>query len=80
MSKENIENTVLSLNGLHCAACVNRVEKGLKKIPGVINANVNLATQKAHIEFDKTKSTIDEMKNRIIDDGYEVLDIEEKKN
>ncbi|KES14945.1 Cation transport ATPase, partial [Gilliamella apicola SCGC AB-598-I20] len=35
---------------MSCASCVSRVEKALKKIDGVINVSVNLATEKATVE------------------------------
>ena len=76
---EKIEQLTLLLNGLHCAACVNRVEKSLKKVDGVISASVNLANQKAFVEFDKTKVTVDDLEKAVIDAGYEVIGSEDKK-
>jgi P-type Cu+ transporter len=43
------EATDLSISDMTCASCVMRVEKALKKIPGVLDATVNLATEKAHV-------------------------------
>ena len=43
------ETVSLSISGMTCASCVTRVEKALKKIPGVTDASVNLATEKAQI-------------------------------
>ena len=37
------------IDGMHCAACVSRVETALKKLPGVIDAVVNLATNEARV-------------------------------
>jgi len=39
------------ITGMHCASCVGRVERVLKKVPGVITASVNLATEKAQVEI-----------------------------
>jgi len=39
----------LAIAGMSCASCVGRVEKALKQVPGVTNASVNLATEKAHV-------------------------------
>jgi len=39
----------LPIEGMTCASCVARVEKALKKVPGVISAEVNLATEKAQV-------------------------------
>ena len=40
---------VLSLSGMTCTSCANRIEKALYKVPGVIEVTVNLATEKAHV-------------------------------
>ncbi|NLV22969.1 MAG: heavy-metal-associated domain-containing protein, partial [Syntrophomonadaceae bacterium] len=42
----------LKISGMSCAACASRIEKGLTKIEGVKQANVNLALEKATVEFD----------------------------
>src|SRR5690606_31641101 len=39
----------LPIEGMTCASCVGRVEKALKSVPGVVDAVVNLATEKASI-------------------------------
>ena len=41
----------LEVEGMTCASCVARVEKALKKMPGVVGAEVNLATEKAEVRF-----------------------------
>jgi Cu+-exporting ATPase len=44
------ENTVeLAVEGMTCASCVGRVEKALREIPGVLDASVNLATERATV-------------------------------
>jgi Cu+-exporting ATPase len=44
------ETVSLSISGMTCASCVGRVEKALKKVPGVADATVNLATEKAQVK------------------------------
>jgi|SRR5690554_3040592 len=44
------EQFELAVEGMHCASCVGKVEKGLKALPGVLKANVNLATEKVYVE------------------------------
>jgi len=39
----------LAVEGMTCASCVGRVEKALKRVPGVTEAAVNLATERAHV-------------------------------
>ncbi|WP_425483179.1 cation transporter [Chelativorans alearense] len=45
------ESVDLSIEGMSCAACVNRIETSLKAVPGVTDAMVNLATGKASVEI-----------------------------
>jgi Cu+-exporting ATPase len=46
------EQTVeLQVEGMTCASCVGRVEKALKKVPGVVGAEVNLATERAQVRL-----------------------------
>ncbi|RPJ74047.1 MAG: hypothetical protein EHM20_11275, partial [Alphaproteobacteria bacterium] len=46
-----IKNIVISITGMTCASCVNRIETALMKIPGMINASINLATERASVAF-----------------------------
>jgi copper ion binding protein len=45
------ETAELVVEGMSCASCVGRVEKVLKALPGVLDASVNLATEKARIHY-----------------------------
>ncbi|MBT4604310.1 copper-translocating P-type ATPase [archaeon] len=54
MAKDKSTNNItLKINGMHCASCVKVSSRALKKVPGVIEATVNYATEKANITFDK---------------------------
>ena len=44
----------LAIEGMTCASCVARVEKALKKVDGITEAHVNLATETAHVQSDKS--------------------------
>ena len=44
---------ILKIKGMHCASCATLIERKLKKVPGIINANVNYATEKASVEFEE---------------------------
>lgn len=46
---EGAETTELKIEGMTCASCVRRVERALAKVPGVTEANVNYATEKASV-------------------------------
>ena len=61
----------LSIEGMTCASCVGRVERALKAVPGVAEANVNLATERADIRL--SESVDHAMLVRAIEDlGYNV--------
>ena len=61
----------LPIEGMTCASCVGRVERALKAVPGVANAIVNLATEKASIT---TNTPVDPamLVKAVKDVGYEV--------
>ena len=67
-----IRQVDLTVGGMTCAACSSRVERGLKKIEGVGEANVNLATGKAHVNYDPEKTTVPAFIDAICNMGYEV--------
>ncbi|MBE9581825.1 MAG: cation-translocating P-type ATPase, partial [Proteobacteria bacterium] len=48
------EKATLNIQGMTCAACVLRVEQGLKDLDGVKKASVNFATEKATVEYDSS--------------------------
>jgi len=41
----------LALEGMTCASCARRIERGLSKVPGVAEASVNLATERASVAY-----------------------------
>lgn len=49
----------LSIGGMHCASCANLLNRALKKVPGVTDANVNYSTEQAVIETDGSVDTKD---------------------
>lgn len=65
------QNISLDIKGMTCASCVNRIEKVLKKDEGIISASVNLATEKAKVEFDSSKLDISKVVALISKAGYE---------
>jgi len=52
LAAETTQTTELAVSGMTCASCVMRVEKKLKKVPGVADAAVNLATERATVTYD----------------------------
>jgi len=72
---EDITITTLSLpvEGMTCASCVLRVEKALRRVDGVAEANVNLATEKVSLAFDTTKTNLRALSAAVEDAGYKLL-------
>ncbi len=58
------------IEGMSCAACAQRIEKTLGKIPGVKQANVNLATEKATVEYDEPTVTAPQLEEAVTRLGY----------
>jgi Cu+-exporting ATPase len=61
----------IGIGGMTCASCVARVEKALKKMPGVVSASVNLATESARIEVASGEVTDARLRRVVRDSGYE---------
>ena len=75
---EEEEKLVISVGGMTCAACVNRVEKTLKGLTGVSEATVNFATEKATVLYHPGSVGKSELRKAIEDLGYEVRGFEEE--
>jgi Cu+-exporting ATPase len=69
--KTNEKKVTLSIRGMTCASCVGRVEKVLKKVPGVKEASVNLSTEKATVTFNSIETQADALIKAVIHSGYE---------
>ena len=63
------EHVDLALEGLHCASCVGRAERALSAVPGVDSATVNLATERAAIDFDPTVAGVPQLVRAIAEAG-----------
>jgi len=68
---------VFHVGGLHCAACVHRLEEGLANQPGVREATVNLVTERATVVYDPTITNSDRLAKAVAEIGYEVRMVEE---
>ncbi|HCI75397.1 MULTISPECIES: heavy metal translocating P-type ATPase [unclassified Psychrobacter] len=71
-SRSYLYNETLPIEGMTCASCVGRVEKALKKVEGVENAEVNLATEKAMISSSQPLDLIAATKS-VERAGYKIL-------
>ncbi len=64
------EKVSLSIRGLHCASCVATVEKALKNIPGVKEASVNFASEKARVVYDPAEADTARLVGAVEGAGY----------
>ena len=72
MSEKVLENQ-FQITGMTCAACATRIEKGLKRMDGVQDANVNLALEKAMVKFDSAVMNPSDIQKKVRDLGYDVI-------
>ncbi|CUB20590.1 Copper-exporting P-type ATPase A [Bacillus subtilis] len=63
----------MQVSGMTCAACASRIEKGLKRMPGVTDANVNLATETSNVIFDPAETGAAAIQEKIEKLGYHVI-------
>ncbi|MGE6850853.1 heavy metal translocating P-type ATPase [Bacillus tropicus] len=63
----------LQISGMTCAACANRIEKGLKKVEGVHDANVNFALEKTKIMYNPQKTNPQQFKEKVESLGYGIV-------
>ena len=65
--------TELSVAGMTCASCVARVERALKKVDGVVDATVNLATERANVTFQPQVVDVERLSAAVEGAGYDVI-------
>ncbi|MGO1371616.1 MAG: heavy metal translocating P-type ATPase, partial [Senegalia sp. (in: firmicutes)] len=67
-----MKSETIKINGMTCSSCANTVEKNVNKIEGIKNANVNFATEKLNVDFDESKTTLEDIKKAVDNAGYSV--------
>src|SRR5690625_2057481 len=65
------EQKTFALTGMTCASCVQTIEKATSKLDGVIESNVNLATNKMHIQYDASTVSNSDIIEAVSNAGYE---------
>ncbi len=72
MADTNLQQIELPITGMTCASCVRNVERALKKTEGIGEATVNLATERASVQFNPGEVDVNRMIQRVQDAGYGV--------
>ena len=68
-----MENKSFAIEGMTCASCAQTVEKAAKKVRGVTQASVNLATEKLSIEYDEPTFSVENLQKAVDNSGYEMV-------
>ena len=68
------QEVILEILGMHCPACVQRIENGLSKLDGIIEAKVSLASKEAIVRFNSDKTNIEKIKAAIKRTGYKAVE------
>lgn len=71
------KKTIMRIGGMTCASCAQTIENALKKTEGIVEANVNLASEKAVVVYDVEEIDYEGIKEVIEETGYKVLGREE---
>ena len=67
-----MKTSVLTIDGMGCAGCVNTVESSLKALAGVQTVKVELDAGKAAVEYDPEQTGDDQFKKAVAEAGYAV--------
>ena len=66
-----MKEACLRIKGMHCTGCSTRLEKVLNNQDGVENAKVSFEEAKAEIKFDEKQIGLEEIREAIVDTGFE---------
>src|SRR5438128_1165771 len=69
-----MERITAPVRGMHCAACVGKVERALTSVPGVESASVSLATEQAAVVFDPARTDLARLRAAVAAAGYELAE------
>jgi Cu+-exporting ATPase len=69
---DSIKKT-FSVKGMHCASCVATIERSLKKVDGVSDATVNIATEQATVTYNPAKVTAEKLTSAVSNVGYQAF-------
>src|SRR5258706_4032626 len=68
---------ILPIIGMTCATCVAAIERNVRKLPGMQEANVNLANERLNVVYDPTQLSHDDIVARVRKAGYDVPTVTE---
>src|SRR2546430_1549572 len=68
-------SSAFQVKGMHCAGCVATIERALRSVPGVVEAQVNLATEQATVAYVPTSVAASALRQAVTRAGYEPLEL-----
>ena len=75
-TKKKMKKLKITIEGMHCASCASNIERSLKKVSGVKEANVNLMMRKGFVETEDSVSNED-LKKAVSRAGYKAVSVED---
>ena len=69
----DVRETTFGVTGMTCASCVGRVERALRKVPGVVGASVNLANEKAKVGYISGEVGARDLEKAVEEAGYGIV-------
>ena len=71
--ESNIEKYTIIVEGMSCGHCKNAVEQAVGSLPGVLSAEVDLVIKTLIVEVDNSKTTLDQIKAAVDEEGFTVI-------
>ena len=77
-NQSNIQKIIVKIEGMTCESCENHVTHSVNELTGILNVNTSYADGNTIVEFDKTQTTIEDIKEAVNATGYIATEIMEK--
>jgi len=78
VNKENIQNIKLEIKGMTCASCEEHINHSVNQLNGIIKVKSSYENGNTEIEFDNSKTTVEEIEKAVNSTGYSVINTKEK--
>lgn len=69
-----MQTATIKIKGMTCMGCVNSIKNVLRNVPGITQLEVTLDPAQAIIQFDPENTSLNQLKETIIDAGFDVVD------
>lgn len=72
-----METCQLQLRGMSCAACAQTITRSIQAVPGVVDCNVNFATEQATVQYQRDRATVEAIQQAVAEAGYKAEPVKE---